>query len=55
MKVVLFCGGLGMRLREYSEVIPKPMIVSVAVRKGEVAVHDAIAGLVTRVYVAVPW
>src|ERR1700757_4983899 len=26
MKVVLFCGGLGMRLREYSEVIPKPMI-----------------------------
>lgn len=26
MKVVLFCGGLGMRLREYSETIPKPMI-----------------------------
>jgi len=26
MKVVLFCGGLGMRLREVSEVIPKPMI-----------------------------
>jgi glucose-1-phosphate cytidylyltransferase len=26
MKVVLFCGGLGMRLREYSEQIPKPMI-----------------------------
>ena len=26
MKVVLFCGGLGMRLREYSDVIPKPMI-----------------------------
>lgn len=26
MKVVLFCGGLGMRLREYSERIPKPMI-----------------------------
>lgn len=26
MKVVLFCGGLGMRLREYSEVIPKPMV-----------------------------
>ena len=26
MKVVLFCGGLGMRLREYSEIIPKPMI-----------------------------
>ncbi|MFC1639651.1 sugar phosphate nucleotidyltransferase [Gemmatimonadota bacterium] len=25
MKVVLFCGGLGMRLREYSETIPKPM------------------------------
>jgi glucose-1-phosphate cytidylyltransferase len=26
MKVVLFCGGLGMRLRDYSESIPKPMI-----------------------------
>jgi glucose-1-phosphate cytidylyltransferase len=26
MKVVLFCGGLGMRLREYSDVIPKPMV-----------------------------
>ena len=28
MKVVLFCGGLGMRLREYSETIPKPMVPS---------------------------
>ena len=26
MKVVIFCGGLGMRLREYSETIPKPMV-----------------------------
>jgi len=26
MKVVLFCGGLGMRLRDYSEDVPKPMI-----------------------------
>lgn len=26
MKVVLFCGGMGMRLREYSETIPKPMV-----------------------------
>lgn len=26
MKVVLFCGGLGMRLREYSESTPKPMV-----------------------------
>jgi glucose-1-phosphate cytidylyltransferase len=26
MKVVLFCGGLGMRLREHAESIPKPMI-----------------------------
>ena len=26
MKVVLFSGGLGLRLREYSDVIPKPMI-----------------------------
>ncbi len=25
MKVVLFCGGLGTRLREYSETIPKPL------------------------------
>jgi glucose-1-phosphate cytidylyltransferase len=26
MKVVLFCGGLGTRIREYSEAVPKPMI-----------------------------
>ena len=26
MKVVLFCGGLGRRIREYSESVPKPMI-----------------------------
>jgi glucose-1-phosphate cytidylyltransferase len=26
MKVVLFCGGLGTRLREYSDAIPKPMV-----------------------------
>ena len=26
MKVVLFCGGQGLRLREYSETIPKPMV-----------------------------
>ncbi len=26
MKVVLFCGGLGMRLREFSETIPKPLV-----------------------------
>src|SRR5712692_144385 len=26
MKVVLFCGGLGLRLREFSEHIPKPMV-----------------------------
>ena len=26
MKVVLFCGGQGMRLREHSESIPKPMV-----------------------------
>lgn len=26
MKVVLFCGGFGMRLREFSEAIPKPMV-----------------------------
>jgi glucose-1-phosphate cytidylyltransferase len=27
MKVVLFCGGMGMRMREYSEAIPKPMVL----------------------------
>lgn len=26
MKVVLFCGGLGMRIREHSENVPKPMV-----------------------------
>ena len=26
MKVVLFCGGFGMRMREFSESIPKPMV-----------------------------
>ena len=26
MKVVIFCGGMGMRLREYAENIPKPMV-----------------------------
>ena len=26
MKVVLFCGGLGMRIREYSDEVPKPMV-----------------------------
>jgi glucose-1-phosphate cytidylyltransferase len=26
LKVVLFCGGLGMRLRDYAENVPKPMI-----------------------------
>ena len=26
MKVALFCGELGTRIREYSESIPKPMI-----------------------------
>jgi glucose-1-phosphate cytidylyltransferase len=26
MKVVLFCGGLGTRLRDYSEQIPKPLV-----------------------------
>jgi glucose-1-phosphate cytidylyltransferase len=26
MKVVLFCGGLGTRIRDYSEQIPKPMV-----------------------------
>ena len=26
MKVVLFCGGLGMRIRDFAENIPKPMI-----------------------------
>jgi NDP-sugar pyrophosphorylase family protein len=25
MKVVRFCGGIGTRIREYSEAVPKPM------------------------------
>src|ERR1700749_1604337 len=31
MKVVLFCGGLGTRLREHSDTVPKPL-VNVGVR-----------------------
>jgi glucose-1-phosphate cytidylyltransferase len=27
MKVVLFCGGLGLRLKEYSGNVPKPMVI----------------------------
>ena len=27
MKVVLFCGGLGMRLREHPDKVPKPMVL----------------------------
>jgi glucose-1-phosphate cytidylyltransferase len=27
MKVVLFCGGQGMRMRDFSDVIPKPMVL----------------------------
>ncbi|HEX3137023.1 MAG TPA: glucose-1-phosphate cytidylyltransferase, partial [Casimicrobiaceae bacterium] len=26
MKVVLFCGGLGTRLREHSDTVPKPLV-----------------------------
>ncbi len=26
MKVVLFCGGLGLRMRDYSEIVPKPLV-----------------------------
>src|SRR6185437_7447335 len=26
MKTVIFCGGLGLRLREYSENVPKPLV-----------------------------
>ena len=26
MKVVLFCGGMGMRLREHAEALPKPLV-----------------------------
>ncbi len=40
MKVVLFCGGLGTRIREYSESIPKPMIPV-----GSAADHVACDGL----------
>ena len=40
MKVVLFSGGLGLRLREYSDVAPKPMI-PIGVRPDPVA-RDAL-------------
>jgi len=33
MKVVLFCGGLGMRLRDYAENVPKPMVTRVRTHK----------------------
>ena len=26
LKVVLFCGGMGMRLRDYSDEVPKPLV-----------------------------
>ena len=26
MKVVIFCGGLGMRLRDHADNVPKPMV-----------------------------
>jgi glucose-1-phosphate cytidylyltransferase len=26
MKVVIFCGGLGMRLRDHAENVPKPLV-----------------------------
>jgi len=26
MKIVLFCGGLGTRIRDYSDNLPKPMV-----------------------------
>jgi hypothetical protein len=26
MKVLLFCGGLGLRLRDHTERVPKPMV-----------------------------
>jgi NDP-sugar pyrophosphorylase family protein len=29
MKVVLLCGGLGLRLQDYADHIPKPMVSSV--------------------------
>ena len=32
VKVVLFCGGMGMRLREHSEALPKPIVRSATVR-----------------------
>ena len=36
MKVVLFCGGLGTRLREHSDTIPKPLVnIGVSFRDGD--------------------
>ena len=42
MKVVLFCGGLGMRLRDYSETIPKPMWTDESFISGEKAAEKTL-------------
>ena len=44
MKVVLFCGGAGMRLRGYSEDVPKPM-VTIGCAPGAVARHEVLRAL----------
>ena len=44
MKVVLFCGGEGMRLRGYSEDVPKPM-VTIGVAARTLACHEVLCAL----------
>ena len=45
MKVVLFCGGLGMRMRDYSQSLPKPMAILVHGRDDQHQDHRVLAVL----------
>lgn len=43
MKVVILCGGLGTRIREHNEVLPKPMVVI-----GDKPILEHVMGIYTR-------
>ena len=53
VKVVIFCGGQGLRMREASEVVPKPMI-PVGNRAGPLARHEVLRALRVHRLRAVP-
>jgi len=53
MKVVLFCGGLGMRLRDYSDRVPKPLI-NIGVSPNPVARHEVLRPLRTPRFHSLP-